>query len=102
MSEEADTDEIPSIFPVIREIDKRRTVRSRLPAQPTSRGCSGSLPTFTAAPRRTAELRQQMAFSERAFQWENPAFLPVYLFTPLLAVTLAAELMSRAKISKIY
>ena len=36
MRDGCDPDEVPSIFPVIREFDMRRAVRCRLPAQPPS------------------------------------------------------------------
>jgi hypothetical protein len=44
----AKIDGIPYIFPRIREPhrNRRRAVRLRLPAQPTSHGFSGSLPAF--------------------------------------------------------
>ena len=54
----AEIDKIPCIFPVIREFSLRRPVRSRLPAQPPSRGFSSSLPTFLNECGRSAEIPQ--------------------------------------------
>jgi hypothetical protein len=53
--------EIPCIFPVIRESDKRREVHCRLPAQPPSRVFFGSLPTLIKRARRSPEMRPPMA-----------------------------------------
>ena len=75
----------PCIFPNCRE----RQVGSGLPAQPASRGYSGSLPAVTGRSRRSPEMRQQMAVvlsdqtQERQCPRENATVLPVYLYRPL-------------------
>jgi hypothetical protein len=67
----------PCNFPNCRE----RRVGFRLPAQPPSRGYSGSLPRLTEDSGRSAELRHQLAVilsdlaPESAFQRQNASFL---------------------------
>ena len=91
--------DIPCIFPVIREFNHRRAVRCGLPAQPTSRGFSGSLLAFAEPCLTSPELRRQLAVIlsdltlERASQRKNTAFLMVYLFWAVLGVTPANESM---------
>ena len=81
--------------PAIPQICRERRVGFRLPAQPASRGFSGSLPTFTKASGRSPELRHQLAVFlsdltlESASQRKNAASLPVYLFWAFSGVTLA-------------
>jgi hypothetical protein len=65
------------------------------PAQPTSRGLSGSLATLAKSSKRSPELRDQLAVlhsdvtTERAFQRKKAASLPVYLYWAFSGVTLA-------------
>ena len=67
-----DFDEIPCIFPEIREIGLQRHVRCSLPAQPPSRGFSGSLATLTKRSRRSPELRHQLSQQGREARDARP------------------------------
>ena len=84
---------------MIRESDKRRGVRCRLPAQPPSRAISGSLLTLARACARSPQLRHQMAVLlshatlESAFPPTKAASLPVYLYWAFSGVTLCQEQM---------
>ena len=79
----------------IREIALQRHFRCSLPAQPTSRGLSGSLATLAKSSKRSPELRDQLAVlhsdvtTERALQRKKAASLPVYLYWAFSGVTLA-------------
>ena len=65
-----------------------------LPAQPPSRGFSGSLPTLAKASRRSPELRHQLVVflsdlrPESASEQKNAATFPVYLYWAFCGVTL--------------
>ena len=91
--------EIPCIFPADQGISPLRRVRCSLPAQPPSRGVSGSLPTLAKASARSPELRHQLAAilsdltPESASQRKNAASLPGYLFGAFSGVTLGKQQM---------
>ena len=91
----------PCISPNCRE----RQVGFGLPAQPPSRGFSGSLPTFLNKCGRSAEIRHRMAVfprkltPERGSRCASAGFLALYLFWAFLGVTLEHQLDASVMLS---